>query len=389
MGINPMFLLPVFLILYGFTGGLSNDIYLPAMPTMVTYFGATDSEVQLTLTAWGLGVGMFQLFLGPWSDHYGRRPALLYGGILFLIGSLACAFAPSITALLIARFVQGMGTCSMFMITMTAIKEVFTEQNRVKWLVYYNMMRSLAPLVGPVIGAFMLIIYSWRGVFFFTAALAMFALIGLLFALPETYPGRPKEPFSVKTILREYRETLRNKYLIRHLAVGALIFGGMMVYITSGAFIMITRVGLSEQMFSYSQVAMSGAYILGAWCVQPGYRLIGARKVIAWGIASCVLGSLAMMLSFWQENLWTILIPVALYSFGFGACSTPLTERALAHEGIKTGLIAGLIGFNITLGSSSATLITSLVPVSGFYTGLIMLGFSATAMYMYRQVSRP
>ena len=81
-----LFLLPICLIIYGFTGGLSNDIYLPAMPGMVSYFNTTESMVQLTLTAWGIGVGVFQLFLGPWSDHYGRRPALILGGIILGVG---------------------------------------------------------------------------------------------------------------------------------------------------------------------------------------------------------------------------------------------------------------------------------------------------------------
>lgn len=384
-----LYLLPVFLIIYGFTGGLSNDIYLPAMPIMTDYFDTNDTMVQLTLTFWGFGVGAFQLFLGPWSDHYGRRPALIYGGILFLIGSLACALAPSVEFLLFARFVQGVGTCSMFTITMTAIKEVFTEEKRVKWLVYYNMMRSLAPLIGPVLGAYILLVYNWRGIFMATALLAMLALFGLMAAMPETSPHQPGSVFSFKNILKEYRETIRNHYLMRHLAAGALIFGGMMVYITAGAFVMIDRIGLSAQAFSYSQVAISGAYILGAWCVQPGYKKFGAHKVIKIGVGACIAGSLTMLLCFWQENIFTVLVPVAIYSFGFGLASTPLTERALAHEGIKTGLIAGLIGMNITIGASAATLITSFVPATGVYTGAVMLLFSVIAAYVFRLAQRP
>lgn len=376
-------LLPFFLILYGFTGGLSNDIYLPAMPSMTHYFGTSDTMVQLSLTAWGLGLGSLQLFMGPWSDHYGRRPMMLYGGILFFLGSIACALAPNVYMLLVARFVQGMGTCSLFMITMIAMKEVFTEQQRVKWIVYNNMMRSLAPLIGPVLGAYILLIYSWRGIFLATALLGMLALLGLVIALPETNPKNHTEKFSIKKVWHEYCEAFQNKYLIRYLAAGAAIFGGMMVYITSGAFIMIERIGLSAQMFSYSQIAISGAYILGSACVRPAYRLIGAQKLIQVGITTCILAALLMLGCYWQENIYTVLFPVALYSFGFGMTSSPITERALAHEGIKTGLVAGLIGFSITLGASSATTITSFVPATGVYTGAVMLGFGLAAAVIF------
>jgi MFS family permease len=380
--------LPFFIIVYGFTGGLSNDIYLPAMPSMTEYFKTDDTLIQLTLAAWGMGVGALQLFMGPWSDHYGRRPALIYGGLIFMIGTLACAVAPNVYILLLARFIQGVGTCSIFMITMIAIKEVFTEAQRVKWLVFFNMMRSLAPLIGPVLGAYILFVYSWRGIFLVTALIALIGLLGLLITLPETNPGIKDKPFCVKAILAEYRVAVRNMYLMKHLITGALIFGGMMVYITSGAFIMIDRIGLSEQAFSYSQVVFSASYIIGAACVQPGYRLFGAHRIIQTGIGACVLASLGMILCFWHENIFTVLIPVALYSMGFGLCSTPLTERALAHEGTKTGLIAGLIGFNISLGSLAGTGITAFVPATGFYTGLLMLGFTSLAVFVYNRARK-
>lgn len=376
-------LLPLCLIVYGFTAGLSNDIYLPAMPSMTDYFGTDDTMIQLTLAAWGVGVGALQLFMGPWSDHYGRRPALIYGGIIFLIGTIACALSPNVYLLLLARFIQGIGTCSIFMITMIAIKEVFTEQQRVKWLVYFNMMRSMAPLIGPVLGAYILLVYSWRGIFMAIALIGLVGLSGLLITLPETNPGRKDRSFSLQSVLKEYGEAIRNTYLMRHLMASALIFGGMMVYITAGAFIMIDRIGLSEQAFSYSQVVFSAAYVLGASCVQPGYRLLGAHRIIQVGIGACVLASLGMMLCFWHENLYTVLVPVAVYGLGFGLCSTPLTERALAHEGAKTGLIAGLIGFTVSVGALAGTSITSFVPATGFYTGLVMLVFAVFAAIIY------
>jgi MFS family permease len=379
--------LPFFIIVYGFTGGLSNDIYLPAMPSMKEYFHTDDTLIQLTLAAWGVGVGALQLFMGPWSDHYGRRPALIYGGLIFMAGTIACAFAPNVYLLLFARFIQGIGTCSLFMITMIAIKEVFSEAQRVKWLVLFNMMRSLAPLIGPVLGAYILLVYSWRGIFMATAVIALVGLLGLLITLPETQPANKNIPFSVKAILAEYRLAINNRYLMRHLMVGALIFGGMMVYITSGAFIMIDRLGLSEQAFSYTQVVFSAAYILGAACVQPGYKLLGVHRIIQIGIGACVLASLGMIGCFWNENLYTVLIPVALYSLGFGLCSTPLTERALTHKGPKTGLVAGLIGFNISMGALAGTGITSFVPATGFYTGLVMLGFTSLAILVYSRAN--
>lgn len=385
-----LLLLPICLIIYGFTGGLSNDIYLPAMPAMVSYFATTESMVQLTLTSWGLGVGMFQLFLGPWSDHYGRRPALIMGGIIFLIGSLACAVSPTIEFLLIARFIQGIGTCSMFIITITAIRELFVQEARVKWLVYYNMMRSLAPLIGPLAGSYLLLFFSWRASFWLIFVLAAIAMTGLIAIMPETNPRQPNAPgLSIKTLMKDYSVAIRNVFLMRYLIANVAIFGGMMVYLTSGPFILIERLGVSVQGYGYSQAAVSGAYILGAACIHRGYQFWGAERVAQLGLGCAAAGALSLgILSFWDENLYTVLCPIALYSFGFGLSSTPLIERALSHEGIKAGLIAGLIGFNITLSSSLGTVLASFFPSTGLVTGILMSGFAVVALLVYRFYGR-
>lgn len=376
-------LLPLFLIAYGFTGGLSNDIYLPAMPAMVEYFSTTDSLIQLTLTSWGVGLGVFQLFLGPWSDHHGRRPALIIGGILFLVGSLGCAIAEQPAVLLTARFVQGAGTCSMFMLVMTVMKEVFDVEHRVKWLVYYNMTRSLAPLIGPILGSYLLLWISWQASFYFVAAMALFALLGLLLALPETCEKTPQVELKWGAVMHAYGLAIKDWTLMRHILTNAAIFGGMMVYLTCGAFILIQRLGMSPQAFAYTQVVISLFYILGAACIKRGYVLLGAHKVIIVGISCALLGSIVMVFNVWSESIALVLIATAIYSFGFGMSSTPTCERALSHDVFKTGLVSALLGFAITVSSSLASLISSMVPVSGFTCGAVMAGFALMGVWIY------
>lgn len=379
-----LFILPFCLIAYGFAGGLSNDIYLPAMPAMVSYFETTDSMIQLTLTAWGIGLGTVQLILGPWSDHYGRRPALIYGGLIFVVGSLLCAVATDPIFLLIARFIQGVGTCSIFTLVITVIKEVFPLEQRVKWLVYNNMIRSLAPLVGPVVGAYLVTFYSWRANFVLIFAIGAAMIFCLSASLPETKPREAGVPFSFKKILANYKAAVKHATLMHHIMASGTLFGGLIVYLTSGAFILIERVGLTPVQFGYSQVAISGAYLLGAFFVKKGYQKLGAHKVIVYGISASVLGAALMVLAnIAFENVYTVLIPLALYSFGFGMASTPLAERALAQEGVQTGMIAGMIGFSVTLGSSLGSFIMSMVADTALITGTVMFAFALTARLVY------
>jgi Bcr/CflA subfamily drug resistance transporter len=354
------------------------------MPTMVDYFGTSNSMIQLTLTSWGFGLGMFQLFMGPWSDHHGRRPALIIGGIIFLVGTLGCALAMNPEILLIGRFVQGVGTCSMFMLTITAMKEVFDAEERVKWLVSYNMVRSLAPLIGPVLGSYLLLWLNWQASFYFIFALGLFALIGMLLSLPETCHKADNGTFTWAAVMRSYGLAIKDWTLMRHVLTNSAIFGGMMVYLTCGAFILIERLGMSAQGFAYTQVVISFFYIAGAACVKRGYAKWGAHKVILLGTGIAFAGTVAMIATNWLETIPTVLGAMAIYSFGFGMSSTPTFERALSHDVFKAGLVGALLGFSITVASSLGSFISSLVPISSLSCGLVMAGFAFVGCWIYR-----
>lgn len=384
-----LYLLPWMLIVYGFLAGLSNDIYLPGMPLMVDYFDTTEQMVQLTLTAWVVGVGSLQIFMGPWSDHYGRRPTLVWGGVAFLLGTLLCAIAPNIILLLAGRVLQGIGVCSMMVITFAAMKEVFDVENRMKWLVYYNMARSLAPLIGPVVGAYVLLFFSWRANFTLIFILGVVSFACLLWLLPETKPrvtGPEAGEFNLKTIARDYGRALRDKALMRYLFTFGGIFAGIMVYLTAGAFILIERLGLSEQMFGYTQFAISGAYIVGAYFTKQMHNRLGVNRIIMLGIF-CVLAATAamMLLNYWQETIWFVILPVAVFSLGFGMTSAPLNDKVLAHEHFAGGILGGLIGLTMSISGFFATLIVSFSPDSAATTGLIMFCFALFTLWAYKR----
>ncbi len=382
-------LLPWALILYGFLAGLSNDIYLPGMPMMVDYFNTTEQDVQLSLTAWVIGVGCLQLFMGPWSDHYGRRPTLIWGGSLFILGSLFCALAPSIYLLWLARVMQGIGVCSIMVVTFSAMKEVFTAESRMKWLVYYNMTRSLAPLIGPILGGYVLLFFSWRANFLLIFLLGVISFVCLLLLLPETHGAdkntADREPFNLKSIAHQYGIALRDRALMRYLMTYGGIFAGIMVYLTTGAFILIDNLGVSEQMFGYTQFAVSGAYILGAYFVKQMHKSLGEHKIIMIGLYCVLLATFSMtVLNYWQESILFVVLPVALFSVGFGMASSPLNDKVLAHEHFPGGILAGLIGLTMSISGFLGSFIASFVSDSGFITGLLMLCFGLFSYWAYR-----
>lgn len=161
------FYCPLFIIIYNLTGNLSNDIYLPTLPALANQFHVSDFLVQFSMSIWFIGVALPQLFFGLIADKFGCRPLILWGGILFLIGTFFCMTAFNIYVLLLGRFLQGIGVSSLNIATFATIgSPIYNEKNRVKFMSCINITGSLAPLVGPVIGSGLYIIWGWRSNFF-------------------------------------------------------------------------------------------------------------------------------------------------------------------------------------------------------------------------------
>ena len=159
-------LFPIFLILYEFCTNMSNDMYLPALPIISEAFSASANLVQLTITAWLAGDTAVQLIIGPLSDRFGRRPILFGGGLLFLIFAPWCALAPTLPILILSRFVQGIGVCTMMVAGYASIHDLYDDKRAIHILVWMGSAAVIAPAIGPVFGGLILTVASWRTIFY-------------------------------------------------------------------------------------------------------------------------------------------------------------------------------------------------------------------------------
>ena len=134
-------------------GPFAIDMILPAMPTLAAEFGATVGSAQITLTAFFLAFGVSQLVWGPWSDAVGRKLPLYVGLTIFAVGSLACAFAPSMNWLIAARFLQGIGAAVVMVLPRAIIRDTTTGNDATRLMATVMLVISVSPMLAPLFGS--------------------------------------------------------------------------------------------------------------------------------------------------------------------------------------------------------------------------------------------
>ncbi|MDL2268351.1 MFS transporter [Desulfovibrio sp. OttesenSCG-928-G15] len=226
---------------------LSIDLYLPALPTMARFFSSSDGVAKLTLSLFMLFFAISMLFWGPFSDRYGRKPVLRTGLALYIVASLGCAASTSMGALIAGRVVQAIACGAVSSVSMAIVKDVFRGRIMENVLVAIQTMTVLCPLLAPVLGAFLLLFVSWRGLFVILLGFGVLALL-LSFALRES--SRETLAGSALHSLTRIGFVLRCRGFRTLALIFSLISMPFMAYLSSSAFIYEDGFGTSSQEFS-------------------------------------------------------------------------------------------------------------------------------------------
>jgi DHA1 family bicyclomycin/chloramphenicol resistance-like MFS transporter len=274
---------------------LSIDLYLPALPELTRDLDASASEGQLTLTACLAGLALGQLVSGPLSDRFGRRPPLLVGLAVYTAASFACAFAPSLWVLVALRLVQGLAGAAGIVIARAIVRDLRSGAAAARIFSYLILVTGLAPILAPIIGAQLLRVTSWNGLFVALAIVGLGLLLATAVGLDETLPASRRSTGSVGETVRTSVGLLRDQVFLGYALVLGLVFGEMFSYIAGSPFVLQDIYGLSPQQFG-------GVFALNALGLvvagQINAVLVGRvapARLLALGVAVSAAGGLCLL----------------------------------------------------------------------------------------------
>lgn len=323
-------------------GPLSIDMYLPALPTIAGALETDAEGVGRTLAAYFVGMGVGQLAAGPFLDRFGRLRPLRIGLALYVVGSLLCAFAPGLDALVAGRAVQGLGGAIVLVVPRAVVRDLRSGAEAARLLSRLVLVMGVAPIVAPLLGGAVLNALGWRPIFWLLALFAAAALVVVPRLLPETAPAhRPGH-----TLAGNLRALLSDRLFVGHtLAVsfaGAALFG----YIAGASFVFIELHGIPPEHFGWFFGANAVAYVGAAQLNRRFLRLVPPARILA--LASRLNAALGVgvlvVAATGVGGPWGL--GAALFAFmgSLGLVPPNATALALERQGARAGLASAIQG---------------------------------------------
>lgn len=327
-------------------GPMSTDFYLPSLPSLVAYFATDVARVQLTLSVFLVGFAVGQLFYGPLSDRFGRRPVMLAGVAIFTLASVACMLATSIEMLIAARLVQAIGACAGPVLGRAVVRDVYGREGAARMLALIGAAMALAPLIGPVIAGYLTVAFGWQSSFVVLTLYGALILFGVFTALRETNPHLG-ETSGVGQMLRNYRAFLRSRAWIGYVLCNSATYAGLFAFISGSSFVFIEVLGLAPYLFGACFAAAVSGYIAGTIFSARTVMRLGIERMVSSGAATCAFAGLAMagLALGGIQSVWSVLGPMMLFCVGVGLVMPNSMAGAIGPFPTMAGAASALLGF--------------------------------------------
>jgi DHA1 family bicyclomycin/chloramphenicol resistance-like MFS transporter len=371
---------------------LSIDMYLPSLPTLERVFMTPAAPVQLTLSAFLAGIAIGQAFYGPLSDRFGRKPPLYAGLTLYIAASIACAYAPSIDAMIVLRFVQAASGCAGIVIARAIVRDLVEGIEAARAFSSLILVMGVAPILAPLLGGYVLQWFGWQAIFWALALFGLACLVAVATRVPETRPPGRRTTGGVVSAIVVYARLIADRSFLGYALTSALALAGMFVYITTSPHLFIDVFGLSTQAYGW----LFGTNAAGFIAVSQLNRLLlnrfGMHRLLAWGVRLNFAAALVLLLAAVSgfDGLAAILVPLFVAIASLGILMPNAVAAALAGHAVHAGSASALIGTTqFVLGAAAGAIAAGLHSESALAMAGAIAGSSAAAVAAHTLLTRP
>lgn len=365
---------------------IATDLYLPAMPSIARVLQAEPEAVQQTLTLYLLFFALSQLVFGPLSDARGRRLVMLIGLAIFGLGSVLCACADSIEALVGYRALQGIGAAAIVVTVPAVVRDQATGSDFSRVMGFIMLVMGVAPLVAPLIGSFILKLAGWRVIFLTLAAVTFMVTVLYLLRVGETLPRQRRHGFDVPSVARNYLAVIADRQAMCYMFCSAFAVAAMFGFLAASPFVYIEFYGVSEQGYGLLFAAnillmLCMTSVSNRFVVQQGpKRMLGMAMLMI--LLSCVM--LGLIASMEAPPLTLVVIAIMLFIGTAGVINANAMALVLARLGHISGSASAVAGsLRFGLGAVAPMTLGLLYDGTPVAMALVMVGCGGLALLCF------
>lgn len=383
----------IILTMLSMMGLLASDIYLPAVSKMKLFFHTTEANIQLTIGVYLLGLSLFQLIYGPLSDQIGRKKIIIFGIVLYIVGSIGCSLSPNIYTLIAFRFVQSIGACAGLVIGRAVMSDIFPANEITN---IYNIIYPLvaaSPAIAPIIGGYLVTYLAWHSNFIFIGIFGLVLLI-LFINFPETLT-KQKKSFLIKVLVSDYIDISKSIRFWGLTVMICCVYSAWFIYLTQSPFIFMAKLSLQPKEVGYLYIPLALSIYMGNVLSKRIKKLFGIEVALYVGCGFFMYGAIALYISL---NIFTVvsalqlILPMALLAVSNGFILPLGIPSAISLCSGKSGSASGLVGFfQICFSALSSSLIANTLGISAsiMSSSILVLAISSITLYMtVKKISR-
>lgn len=332
------------------TIAFSIDAMLPAFPEIARELTPADpNRAQLILTSFVLGMGAGTFVAGPLSDAFGRKPLILGGAALYILGAALAWAAQSLDLVLAARVLQGLGAAGPRVVSLAMVRDLYSGREMARIVSFAMMVFTLVPAVAPLVGSVIIAGFGWRGIFGAFVAFSLVSAAWLWLRQPETLPPAARRPLEAAILRGAVREVLTNRLILTSIAVQTLGFGALFGTLSSTQQIFDETFGRAESFpLWFAMIAVlsgTGSLLNAAIVVRLGMRAV-IRATLAVQCTLALAFALATLGGLWPQGLYfpAYLAWTTFVFFSAGLTFGNINALAMEPVGHIAGMAASLVG---------------------------------------------
>lgn len=329
-------------------GPLSIDMYLPAFPSMAEDFGVNVGTIAKSVPAYFLGLVFGQLFYGPFSDRIGRVRPLYLGMSIFIIASIICATTNNEYVLFIARTLQALGACVTTVVTRAAIRDTLNPVQSARAFSLMVLVMGVAPILAPSLGALILKVADWHGIFWFLASFGVLNLLLTKCFLKETLKPENRNTRPMSESFGQYFGLMKDHTFMLPAVASGLLQGAFFIYLSISSELFMVNYRLTEHQFAIAFGVNAFGFIALTQVNQfltKRFHLVNLLRTgaVIQLAAAGVLLILGLIFGGKASFYW-VFVSLFICIAGLGLTQPNATAIALAFQKKRAGLASALQG---------------------------------------------